>query len=180
VSISGAGSMVDLHNNDLVINYGAGSGSATYAATVALIKAGLVSLGGAGTTGIGSTEVDAATLPGTTLGVADNASVGLTTLSGYTIPNPTTSVVVKYTWAGDANLDGKVDGSDYALVDTGFAGGGTTWDQGDVDLSGNVNGSDYSQVDTGFASQTGSLPEPTALGLLGIGAMGMLRRRRRA
>jgi len=172
------GGKIDLHDNDMVINYTAGNGAATYASTVTLIKAGLVSLGGTGS-GIASTEVDNATLPGTTLGVADNANVGLATLSGYTIPNASSVVVVKYTWAGDANLDGKVDGSDYALVDTGFAGGGTTWDQGDVDLSGNVNGSDYSQVDTGFASQNGTLPEPTTLGLLGLGAMGMLRRRRR-
>ncbi|MBC7784239.1 MAG: PEP-CTERM sorting domain-containing protein, partial [Burkholderiales bacterium] len=43
-----------------------------------------------------------------------------------------------------------------------------------------INGSDYALIDTGFSSQTGPLPEPAMLSLLGLGAMGMLRRRRRA
>ncbi|MBC7782843.1 MAG: autotransporter-associated beta strand repeat-containing protein [Burkholderiales bacterium] len=171
---------LQLHDNDLVVNNG------VYADILAMVKSGLPLLGfGGDGTGITSAEVIAqgaggVGLNGTMLGVVDGALAGgqVTSLSGFTVANPTTSVLVKYTWRGDANLDGIVNGSDYALADTGFSGGGTGWFYGDVNYDGVINGSDYALIDTGFSSQTGPLPEPAMLSLLGLGAMGMLRRRR--
>ncbi len=178
-----ASGFIELNDNDMVIDY---TGSSTnYTDTVNKVKSGLVLLGGTGT-GIGSTIVDNQTVGGTMLAVVDdgdpNISGAITELSGYAIPNPTSSTLIKFTWFGDSNLDGVVDGSDYALIDTGFTSGGTLsgWVFGDYDYSGVVDASDYALIDTGFISQTGALPEPTTLGLLGLGAMGMLRRRRQA
>ncbi len=182
LSTTGAGSHIQLHDNDLVLNYGANPSS--YTDTVNQVKSGLVLLGGTGTEGIASTEVDNQTVAGTMLAVVDdgdpNISGAITEISGFAIPAPTTSILVKFTWFGDSNLDGVVDGSDYALIDTGFTAGGALggWVFGDYDYSGTIDGSDYALIDTGFLSQTGALPEPTTLGLLGLGAMGMLRRRR--
>ncbi|MBC7782583.1 MAG: autotransporter-associated beta strand repeat-containing protein [Burkholderiales bacterium] len=177
---------LELHDNDLIVEYGGNPSS--YTDVLNMVKSGISLLGfGGNGTGITSAEVIAqgaggVGLNGTMLGVIDGVTTGgqVTTLSGFTVPNPTQSVLVKYTWRGDANLDGVVNGSDYALADTGFSGGGTGWFYGDVNYDGVINGSDYALIDTGFSSQTGPLPEPAMLSLLGLGAMGMLRRRRRA
>ncbi|MBC7784776.1 MAG: autotransporter-associated beta strand repeat-containing protein [Burkholderiales bacterium] len=176
---------LELHDNDLIVNYG--GNPTVYTDVLNMVKSGLPLLGfGGDGTGITSAEVIAQGaggigLNGTMLGVIDGATTGgqVTTLSGFAVANPTQSVLVKYTWRGDANLDGVVNGSDYALADTGFSGGGTGWFYGDVNYDGVINGSDYALIDTGFSSQTGPLPEPAMLSLLGLGAMGMLRRRRR-
>ncbi|MBC7783063.1 MAG: autotransporter-associated beta strand repeat-containing protein, partial [Burkholderiales bacterium] len=174
---TGYAGTLQLNDNDLVIDYTASTTS--YATTLAMVKKGLTVLGGNGK-GIASAAVDGGS-SGKMLGVIDGGATGgvVTSLSGFTIPNPSASVLVKYTWRGDINLDGVVNGSDYALADTGFSGGGTGgWFYGDVNYDGVVNGSDYALIDTGFSSQTGPLPEPAMLGALGMAAMGLLRRRR--
>jgi autotransporter-associated beta strand protein len=109
-------------------------------------------------------------------------------------------ILVKYTYYGDANLDGKVDGSDYSLIDNGALMHLTGWYNGDFNYDGVINGSDYTLIDNAYNTQGASLaaeiggsvasvtaqvaggssvPEPTTLGLLAIGAAGLLGRRRR-
>ena len=117
-------------------------------------------------------------------------------------------VLVKYTYYGDANLDGKVDGSDYALIDAGFLSGGTLtgWYDGDFNYDGVVDASDYTLIDNAFnlqgsplstsvlpggsavaaatdeiapAASPTAVPEPAAVGLVAAGAVGLLARRRR-
>ena len=125
---------------------------------------------------------------GTALGTFDGISPGAT------------DVLIKYTYVGDANLDGKVDGSDYSRIDSGFLTGLTGWYNGDFNYDGVVNGSDYTLIDNAFNTQSASLadgfasptaiataqiagapaaavPEPTTLALTGIAALGLLRRR---
>ncbi len=180
VTTSGTG-RIELHNNDLISNYGAGPSN--YNSIVSQIMSGLTLLGGSGA-GIGSAEVDSQAVPGTMLAVVDNGDPliagAITELSGFAIPNPNSSVLVKYTWFGDSNLDGVVDGSDYALLDTGFGSNGmfTGWVFGDYDYSGVVDGSDYALMDTGFLAQTAALPEPGMLGIMGLVAIQLLTRRR--
>ncbi len=159
ISISSTGKL-DLNDNDLIIDYGAGN--TPIQAINQLVKSGLTLLNGNGY-GIGSSLVDAQNTGGTMLAVVDDGDplIGgtITEISGYAIPNPGSSVLVKYTWFGDSNLDGTVDGSDYALIDTGFTSGNSLggWVFGDYDYNGLVDSSDYALIDTGFISQTGFL-----------------------
>ncbi len=177
IATSGPGYVgkLELRNNDLIVDYTASTNP--YATVLAMVKAGLTSLGGNGT-GIGSSTVDSGPA-GTRLGVVDNGAISgsIPNLSGA--PAPAQSVLVKYTWLGDANLDGVVDGTDYALTDTGFGSGGNRWNIGDYNYSGTVDGTDYSLIDTGFGSQSGALPEPACVGILGVLGCGLLRRSRR-
>jgi hypothetical protein len=89
-------------------------------------------------------------------------------------------ILVKFTWYGDANLDGQVDFLDYAFTDTGAAGGGSGWLFGDFNYDATIDFIDYAFIDTGAAGFNvhGSLPEPATLGVLVAGGLGLLRRRR--
>jgi len=87
--------------------------------------------------------------------------------------------------AGDANLDGKVDASDYGLVIGNYnhAGG---WAQGDFNYSGTVTGADYGYVignyhhsfdpapPVGSGAVGSAVPEPGTLALLAAGLIGLL------
>jgi hypothetical protein len=118
-------------------------------------------------------------------------------------------VLVKYTYYGDANLDGTVNSADYTLTDAGYLSHGTLtgWQNGDFNYDGVINGSDYTLIDNAFNLQgaqltsqvanpsagiaaqiagpsaggvSSAVPEPTTLSLLGLGAIGLLGRRRRS
>src|SRR5262249_55543982 len=85
------------------------------------------------------------------------ATLGLSTFGGLSVDS--TSILVKYTYSGDADLDGDADGVDIGTWAVNFTGelGGTgtsTWRQGDWDYDGDVDG-----VDAGLWAQafTGEL-----------------------
>jgi fibronectin-binding autotransporter adhesin len=112
----------------------------------------------------------------------------------------TTDVLVKFTYFGDADLNGVVDNTtDYDLWSNGFTNptlaATNGWLYGDFDFSGIVdNTTDYDLWSTGFAHQGGPLsggpasatpttvvqpvPEPAALVLAAIGFSHLLLRRR--
>jgi len=120
----------------------------------------------------------------------------------------TTDVLVRYTYYGDTNLDGKVDGSDYSRVDAAYLADRvnptamTGWYNGDFNYDGTVDGSDYTLMDNAFNTQGAQLaasidnpgaqatdlvaagaaavPEPSSLLLLAVGAGALGRRRRPA
>ena len=119
-------------------------------------------------------------------GVMDNAVTYLSAASGRTdqprsalgvmgirlvqVPEPASLL-------GDANLDGLVSADDFASVqshfgDSGVAGGGLL---GDANHDGLVSADDFASVQSNFGA---SLPEPATLGLLLMGALPLLRRRR--
>jgi hypothetical protein len=73
-------------------------------------------------------------------------------------------VIVEYTYYGDANLDGQVDGADYTLIDNGFLNHLTGWGNGDFNYDGIINGSDYTLIDNVFNMEgenilTGDAPD---------------------
>ena len=71
-------------------------------------------------------------------------------------------ILLKYTYFGDANLDGKVDGSDYTRIDSGFLTRSTGWYNGDFNYDGVVNGSDYTLIDNAFNRQSAILTAEVA------------------
>jgi trimeric autotransporter adhesin len=64
-----------------------------------------------------------------------------------------TDVLIKFTYDGDANLDGVVNASDYTLTDTGFNLGLSGWYNGDYNYDGSINASDYTLIDNGDSGQ---------------------------
>ncbi len=102
----------------------------------------------------------------------DGVSVGLT------------DVLVKFTYFGDADLNGVVDDTDFFLINNGYGNGLTGWVNGDFDYSGTVDDTDFFLINNAYGLQGsalragGAVPEPTGMGVLAL-AGGMLLGRRR-
>jgi mannan endo-1,4-beta-mannosidase len=59
-----------------------------------------------------------------------------------------TTVIVKYAYAGDLNLDGLVDGADYGIIDNYVQFPGTDgYANGDFNFDGIIDGADYGVID---------------------------------
>lgn len=67
------------------------------------------------------------------------------------------AILVKYTWNGDADLNGKIDADDYFRIDSGFVLNLNHYRNGDFDYSGQVDADDYFLVDSSFIQQSGVL-----------------------
>src|ERR1700676_482205 len=57
---------------------------------------------------------------------------------------------VMYTLLGDANLDGKVNGTDFAILATNFNQAVSGWDRGDFNYDGKDNGTDFAFLASNF------------------------------
>src|SRR3954452_6266289 len=117
--------------------------------------------------------------------------MGALTFGGQ--PVDSTAVIVRYTYFGDANLDGTVNTTDFNLVASNFGTGGKRWVNGDFNYDGNVNTPDFNLLASNFgqtlpasastvsASALGALvPEPTTASVIfTLGGLASLRRNRR-
>jgi len=118
--------------------------------------------------------------------------------------------VIKPAIVGDANLDGVVNFTDFQLLAASFNGVNTSWDQGDFNYAGKTNFTDFQLLAANFndsttldsaefnamnqfAETTGHtlianpdgngftvVPEPASLGMLGVAALVLARRKRRS
>jgi autotransporter-associated beta strand protein len=113
----------------------------------------------------------------TTLAIAEAADLGLTEFAGLAIDD--TTVILKYTYVGDANLDGQVDALDYERIDLAIGNTGVLGTaQGDLNYDGNVDALDYEQVDLNIGNGVGAplgtlegarfIPEPTTIPVLAL------------
>src|SRR4051794_13844789 len=176
-----SGGKPDLNDNDLVVNY---TGGSPYSSLLQNVIIGLN-----GVSGITSGLRDSTGAP-TFLALVDNSTVGLSEWplgSGNTID--ATTVIGKYTYFGDVNLDGVVNSSDYGIVDANFntvPPASTALIRGDANLDGLVNSSDYGIIDANFNRGLGNplspagqaTPEPLELGAI-VTLLSLSTRRRR-
>jgi len=96
----------------------------------------------------------------TTLGVME--ATDFWTINGNNanfdgINTDSTMILVKYTYYGDADFNGKVNFDDYVRTDSGFNNHKTGWINGDFDGNGQVNFDDYVLIDLAFNTQSGTL-----------------------
>ncbi|HYO08826.1 MAG TPA: endonuclease/exonuclease/phosphatase family protein [Tepidisphaeraceae bacterium] len=191
LAISGTGAL-DLRDNDAIVRNGSpgawdGSG---YTGITALVRSGLANAAWSGK-GIGTSQPQPS--PGVImrLGVATAQQVGAAggTWNGRAVAAG--DVLVAYTYAGDADLDGRIDGDDYFRIDSHVATATPGWFNGDFDYNGRVNGDDYFAIDFNFAGQLArpggsaavagavAIPEPASLAPLAALAAALLKAGRR-
>jgi hypothetical protein len=71
-------------------------------------------------------------------------------LAGNSAAGAAGTFVVNVPLPGDANRDGRVNGSDFAILAGNFGKTGRTWEQGDFNGDGTVNGSDFAILSANF------------------------------
>ena len=159
------GARLDMADNDLLLDYTGDtplgvSNGATYTGVTGLLQSGYN--GGAWDgVGVHTSMPDAATGL-TTLAVAEAADIlgisgGQTALwNGETIDG--TTVIVKYTYGGDTNFDGKLDADDYGTIDFSvLVAGSFGYYAGDFNFDGKVDADDYGVIDFNILAQDGLL-----------------------
>src|SRR5581483_4197804 len=77
-------------------------------------------------------------------------------------------VLVKYTYFGDADLDGAVTTADYFQIDNGFLNNRSGWINGDFDYSGTITTNDYFLIDNAFLSQGAPLTPQSFNGVTAV------------
>jgi len=180
LSISG-GASLDLTNNSAVVDY-TGSVGTLVGDVRQHLQSGRLT----------SSNADASHR----LGYGDNAVLNKATFAGQTVD--TSSILIKYTFAGDSNLDGQVDVTDLGALATSWQTS-APWTGGDFNYDGFVDVSDLGLLATNWQLGVGSplgpgsldaamaavglgnvsVPEPASIGLIGIGILGLIGRRRR-
>jgi len=186
------GGTFDINNDHVFLNY---SGGGDPIATIAsLIASGYA--GGSWTGNAITSSAAQSNFHSYGIGYADAADPG----------NPaglaSGQIEIMYTLLGDANLDGAVNGTDFAIMASNFnksdQSGHSGWDEGDFNYDGSVNGIDFALLATNFnkgASQSADLaaldsfasanglladvPEPGVVGLLASVCCCLLVSRRR-
>ncbi|MBE3135123.1 MAG: hypothetical protein IMZ55_16780, partial [Acidobacteria bacterium] len=148
-TLANAGTL-DLTTGNLVVDY---DGDSPMAAIADMVASGF-SGGTWDGTGIRSSDAAADAAGLTAVGILDNADPrygGRSALEGK--PVDATAVLVKYTWAGDANLDGVVDANDYDVIDKNYLFEPTPalpWMTGDFTYDGVIDANDYDRIDKAY------------------------------
>jgi hypothetical protein len=176
----GSGGKFDITNHDFVEHPTPYNGGMF----LSDIRAALIAGRGTGTwdgsTGITSSDahadgMDLGYASALELGIAGDGTgsfEGIGVLEDDLDDNSTYDVIVKYTFGGDANLDGKVDSADQAILD-GYVGtlSGADWSMGDFNYDGKVDSADQAILTADWLDGTGGIhgvpvPEPATLAVL--------------
>ena len=201
-SVGGWTGKIDLTNNQLVVESTTANKAADLARLSDMVKQGYDQDKWDGQ-GIDSSSAAADTTHLHAVGIILNTSPAGTTMypSFYGQTADSSAILISYTYMGDADLNGRVDGSDYSRIDNGYLQHLTGWGNGDFNYDGVINGSDYTLIDNAFNLQgaanaapaslttkefatitdqiagVSSVPEPASMGLVSIGLFGLLGRR---
>jgi hypothetical protein len=179
-----AGGALDLNNNDLIAYYAPGTGAASLSTMQQYIYDGYLN-----TPSVPQIKFDTSLTTFQTYAVAfDNAALPVPKTSWDGQPlSGTDQIIVKYTYRGDLDLNGVVDGNDFTVVQMNFGltglGLGKGWMKGDADLDGDVDGNDFTVIQANFGGGSttplappvgGAVPEPSTLALALLAALGGL------
>jgi hypothetical protein len=165
------GGIIDTNTHDLIVDY---SGASPIGTLIEYVNSGRLNADVAGNGGLPAF-----------LAVSEAADLGLATFHGFAVDSST--VILKFTYVGDANLDGQVDALDYERIDLAIGNSGVFGTaQGDLNYDGAVDALDYEQIDLNIGNGVGDplngavfIPEPAGLmSLLGVAAL-LVRRRPR-
>lgn len=174
---------LDLADNAMIVNY---TGTSPLATIRNQIKSGSSAMwSGTGITSsiAASVAIDGSNIHKTALGYAEASELGLNNFAG--LPIAGNAVVIRYTLAGDANLDGMVNAIDFNAVATKFGSAASNWTTGDFNYDGTINSLDFDLLAVNFnfsqpipAVLSASLiPEPAAISGVIIALSCLLRRR---
>jgi fibronectin-binding autotransporter adhesin len=202
------GGKLDLTNNGLIVNYSA-SDIAGDQAAASSIRSQLIAGYGPNHDWKGATGITSATAAAGSLGAVGYALAGdvlpftdgsSDVFMGVTIDKST--VIARYTLAGDVNLDGSVDFLDLAKLAQSYnvTDGTRQWSTGDVNYDGNTDFLDLAKLAQNYntallpsapipgaslefnadlARAFASVPEPASLSLIAVSTLSLLRPRRR-
>jgi autotransporter-associated beta strand protein len=166
------GAKLYMNNNSMIIDYTGSVGS-----LVTNIRQHLQNFRLIGNAAIGSFSGN--------LGYADNAALDSvkTTFAGQSV-DPS-SILIKFTYGGDADLDGDVDVADLGKLATSWQAA-AVWSRGDFDFDGIVNvndlgilasnwqagvgsplGPSFAEAAAALGLPTTAVPEPATMGFLG-------------
>ncbi|HEY4261102.1 MAG TPA: hypothetical protein VGM98_13110, partial [Schlesneria sp.] len=170
---------LDLGSNHLVINY---SGASPLATIESEVISGFHN-GDFNGPGIRSSSASFSGAHPTAVGYAEASAVGLT--SGFNgVATDADTILLRFTSAGDADLNGTVDTDDFTRLGQNFNAAGALWSQGDFNYDGTVNALDVNLLATNFGQTMpaepalGALvPEPTTLALCTVAIVALPRRR---
>ena len=187
----GSGAKLDVTTGKFVIDYSNGGSPdpARLNAVKTLIASGFngsTSWTGAGITSstAASVAADTTNLNKTAVGYAEASATGLSTFGGYSTDSD--MILIRYTYAGDADLTGSVDTSDFMALAQNFNTSNAVWTMGDFNYDGVVNALDFNLLATNFGATPLSdppllgtvVPEPIGLSTVGLAVIAAARGRR--
>jgi ELWxxDGT repeat protein len=160
LAIGASGSLL-LADNDMIVRYSGASPIGTASGGIYSGITGQIQSGRNDGTWDGHgivTNMPAATAGLTTLAPAEAADVfglsGSETALWNGVTVDATTVLVKYTYAGDANLDGVINGGDYGIIDNFVqVPGASGCFNGDFNFDGVIDGGDYGVIDNNIQAQ---------------------------
>ncbi|HEX8522916.1 MAG TPA: hypothetical protein VF669_11705 [Tepidisphaeraceae bacterium] len=189
----GANAALDLNDADLIVDTG------TFSTLYNLVLGGYRD--SADTTATGIISTTGQTTPGNPiLALFDNVQLRATNWPfGGTETAGAAAILGKYTYLGDADLNGMVTPDDYGAIDsnlgshvgTALQSGGMNWFAGDWNLDGDITPDDYSGVDANLgrgennplathgmiAQGAAAVPEPAVLSIFLVTPLFIRRRR---
>jgi hypothetical protein len=142
-----SGAQLDLANNSMVIDYPGAAGTLENDVRV-LLQTGKIVSSSAGTPA------------GTKLGYADDSAAG--------------TLLIKFTYGGDANLDGVVSIADLGELASNWQATGAVWREGDFNYDGQVTIADLGELASNWQAGVGSplgMTFQQALAAVGLGGV---------
>jgi fibronectin-binding autotransporter adhesin len=150
----GNGAHIDLTNESLIIDYSGDVGTLVNDTREHLLAGRITST---------------AATENTRLGYGDNQVLGKASFAGQNVD--ASSILIKFTYGGDSDLDGDVDVGDLGALATNWQAAGV-WTTGDFDYNGTINVNDLGNLATnwqaGVSSPLGPQSLPDALASFGF------------